>query len=442
MEGKRSAKEALYQLNISAEKNHPRTEQALKSTRVEPLSLWHQRFGHLNVKSLLKMASEGSVKGLALFNDQLQSSAHCRGCLLGKMCRSSFQSTRIKSTRVGELIHSDVCGPMQVATPFGERYYVIFKDDFSGWCEIKLLKKKSDVSIAFKNFSAKLQSETGKKASTSKVNYSSFPYLTVFSQQIKTLRSDGGGEYCGNEFQNWLAKAGISHQVTPPYTPQLNAVAERGNRTIVESARSQMYGKKVPLELWGFAVQCAVYVQNRAPPSAGHITPFELWHKRRPDISHLKVFGCLAFVHVPDEKRRKLDPKAVGAMMVGYVEGSSSCYQVGSLLENHLHTCTIFTLIILIQVWDPIAKKLITSRDIIFEELSTMEPTGEQIADEEEHYYSIFPNEIDQVVLIFFSYELVDSDTHLYPYLLKKKNSDHPWRIFQSKRFMQKRYRP
>lgn len=59
----------------------------------------------------------------------------------------------------------------------------------------------------------------------------------------------------------------------------------------------------------------------------------------------------------------------------------------------------LFTLIILIQVWDPIARKLITSRDIIFEEHSTMEPTGGQIADEEENYYSIFPNDIDQVVL-------------------------------------------
>ena len=164
MEGKRYGKDALYHLNISAEKNHPRTELALKGARVEPLSLWHQRFGHLNYKSLLKMASEGSVKGLALFNDQLQSSAHCRGCLQGKMCRSSFSSTRIKATRVGELIHSDVCGPMQVTTPSGERYYVIFKDDFSGWCELKLIKKKSDVANAFKIFSAKLQSETGMKA--------------------------------------------------------------------------------------------------------------------------------------------------------------------------------------------------------------------------------------------------------------------------------------
>ncbi len=160
-------------------------------------------------------------------------------------------------------------------------------------------------------------------------------FFFSLNQQVKILRSDGGGEYSGSELKDWLAKAGIAHQVTPPYTPQLNGVAERANRTIVESARSQMYGRKVPLELWGLAIQCAVYVQNRSTPSASKVTPFELWFKRKPDISHLKVFGCLVFVHVPDEKRRKLDSKAVEAMMVGYVEGSTSCYQVCGLPMIH-----------------------------------------------------------------------------------------------------------
>ena len=87
-----------------------------------------------------------------------------------------------------------------------------------------------------KKFNAKMKTETG--------------------QETKILRTDGGGEFCSKEFEDWLGKAGIAHQVTPPYTPQLNGVAERVNRTVLESARSQMYGKKVPLELWGLAVLC------------------------------------------------------------------------------------------------------------------------------------------------------------------------------------------
>ncbi len=94
---------------------------------------------------------------------------------------------------------------------------------------MQLIQKKSEVPATFKRFTVELKSETGEEA--------------------KTLRSDGGGEFCSNDFRDWLANSGIIHQITPPYTPQLNGVSERANRTIVESARSQIYGKNVLQEL-------------------------------------------------------------------------------------------------------------------------------------------------------------------------------------------------
>lgn len=81
-------------------------------------------------------------------------------------------------------------------------------------------------------------------------------------------------------------------------------------------------------------MQWAPYVQNRASTRGSNVTPYELWFKKKPDVSQLKVFGCLVFVHVPKEKRKKLDPKAIEAMMVGRVEGSTSCYQVWSLINK------------------------------------------------------------------------------------------------------------
>jgi hypothetical protein len=81
----------------------------------------------------------------------------------------------------------------------------------------------------------------------------------------------------------------------------------------MEAARSMLYGKKVPLELWGEAVMCATHIQNRKISGTNDVTPFELWTGSRPDVSYLRVFGSPAFVHIPDETRRKLDPKAVDA---------------------------------------------------------------------------------------------------------------------------------
>jgi hypothetical protein len=69
------------------------------------------------------MATLGSVAGLALFNDKLHLSNHCRGCLLGKMSRTSFLSTRTRGTHVGDIVHSDVCGPIQICTPSGARFF-------------------------------------------------------------------------------------------------------------------------------------------------------------------------------------------------------------------------------------------------------------------------------------------------------------------------------
>ena len=345
MEGKRAGKKTLYHLNIQAEEHQPTIERALSAAHVAPLSLWHQRFGHLNHKTVLRMSTLGSVFGLALFNDKLHLSTQCRGRLLGKMPRNSFPSTRTRGTKVGDIVHSDVCGPLYICTPTGAKYFVTFKDDFSSFCVIQLLKHKSEVQEAFKKFNAKMKSETG--------------------QATKILRSDGGGEFCSKDFEDWLAKAGIAHQVTPPYTPQLNGVAERVNRTVVESARSQMFGKKVPLELWGLAVLCAVYVQNRAISSTGKVTPFELWHGSEPDVSHLRTFGSPVFVHVPDERRRKLDPKAKEGIMVGYGD-SSRVY----------------------KIWDPVARNIITSRDVVFDEKLIFENTS---VPEEKEYYSLLP---------------------------------------------------
>jgi hypothetical protein len=123
MEGKREGKKTLYQLNIQAKENQHNVERALSAAQVASLSLWHQRFGHLNHKTVLRMATMGSVTALALFNDKLHLSTHCRGCLLGKMSRASFLSTRTRGTHIGDIVHSDVCGPIQICTPSGARFF-------------------------------------------------------------------------------------------------------------------------------------------------------------------------------------------------------------------------------------------------------------------------------------------------------------------------------
>ena len=139
-------------------------------------------------------------------------------------------------------------------------------------------------------------------------------------RSIGTLRTDNGGEYLSGEFKEYLKSKGIRHELTVPHSPQQNGVAERMNRTLMESARTMIAHAGLPNSYWAEAVATAAYVRNRMPTTAikNDQTPYELWYGRKPNVSHLRVFGCVAYTHVPDSERQKLDKKAVKLRFVGY----------------------------------------------------------------------------------------------------------------------------
>ena len=116
------------------------------------------------------------------------------------------------------------------------------------------MQNKSEVFGHFKDFKAMAEKETG--------------------MQIKTWRSDGGGEYFSNEFSDFLQKHGVRRQFTCRYTPQQNGVAERKNRHIAKVARALMAEKNMPHHFWDEAVNSAVYIMKRTPTAAVHdVTP-------------------------------------------------------------------------------------------------------------------------------------------------------------------------
>ncbi|KAG7599434.1 Integrase catalytic core [Arabidopsis suecica] len=132
-------------------------------------------------------------------------------------------------------------------------------------------------------------------------------------------RSDNGGEYTGHAFKDHLARHGIIHQTSCPYTPQQNGVAERKNRHLMEVARSMMFHHNVPKRFWGDAVLSACYLINRIPTKIlKDLSPFEVINKTKPSLDHLRVFGCVCFVLVPGDQRNKLEPKSEKCVFLGY----------------------------------------------------------------------------------------------------------------------------
>eukprot|EP00253_Pinus_taeda_P035348 PITA_35348 len=141
-------------------------------------------------------------------------------------------------------------------------------------------------------------------------------------KKIKVLRIDNGGELCSKEFEEFCKKCGIVGQKTTPYTPQQNGVAEIMNKTLMERERSMLSGVGLGQEFWVEAVDTTCYLVNRSPSSAFEDkTQREVWTGKKPSLSHMKVFGCDAYVHVPKEKRSKLDSKSKKYIFIGYKDG-------------------------------------------------------------------------------------------------------------------------
>ena len=142
---------------------------------------------------------------------------------------------------------------------------------------------------------------------------------------IRRFRCDNGrGEYDNQYCTDFLKAEGISYEPATPATQNQNGVSERKIRTVVERARSMLLEARMPEQSWADAVATAVYILNRIPTKAlTGKTPFEAWLGRRPNLSHLRRFGCDANLHVPDAQRTKLKPKTRLCMFLGYVSNTT-----------------------------------------------------------------------------------------------------------------------
>ena len=123
------------------------------------------------------------------------------------------------------------------------------------------------------------------------------------------MRSDNGGEYTLKEFEALCKETGIKRELTTPYNPRRNGVAERKNITIMEAMKTMIQDQDLPMHLWPEAGRTYVYVQNRLSHIAlGFKTPEEMYTRNKLEVSHLKIFGCPEYVRILKEKRTKLDP--------------------------------------------------------------------------------------------------------------------------------------
>jgi transposase InsO family protein len=144
-------------------------------------------------------------------------------------------------------------------------------------------------------------------------------------KHIRALRTDNRGEFESHQFDDFCKVVGIKRQLTVPYNPQRNGIVERKNRTICEATKAMMCDQDFPTSLWVEAMSIVVYIKNRGPHAIlGEKTLEEAFTGKKPEVVHLRIFGCLVYIHVSKEKRIKMEPFGRNGIFVGYSETSKA----------------------------------------------------------------------------------------------------------------------
>ncbi|KAE8680428.1 putative Double Clp-N motif-containing P-loop nucleoside triphosphate hydrolases superfamily protein [Hibiscus syriacus] len=270
-------------------------EASVASCSSDSAMLWHKKLGHMSEQGMKVLVEQKLLPGLTKVSLTL-----CEHCITSKQHLLKFNTSNSRGKSVLELVHSDVW-QAPVTSLSGEKYFVSFIDDYSRRCWVHPIKKKSDVFSTFKNFKARMELDSGNK--------------------IKCFRTDNGGEYISEEFDDFCRKEGIKRQFTVANTPQQNGVAERMNRTLLEITRAMLRDAGLEKSLWAEAVNTACYLVNRAPSTIIELkTPMEMWTGKPADYSNLHVFGSIVYVMYNSQEISKLDPKSRKCKFLGYAD--------------------------------------------------------------------------------------------------------------------------
>ncbi|GFV84632.1 retrovirus-related Pol polyprotein from transposon TNT 1-94 [Trichonephila clavipes] len=250
------------------------------------LQLYRERWGHQDKRHIRNMLEKELGIHIKLDKEL------CEPCIYGKAHRLSF-GTREKASEPGELISAD----------------------------------RSEVKKVLEHMLA---------------------HTRTLGYSVKEFLCDNGGEFDNKDVHEILHSNGITQRLTAPYTPEQNKASEREMRTIIEMARTLKYSNpevSFPAAIWAELVNSAIYILNRTGKlSIENTSPYELWLKKKPRLKHLRIIGSPCYAHVPAQKRRKMDKKAIQGYLVGY-DGD----------ERY-------------RIWLKKEHRVILSRDVIFQE--------------------------------------------------------------------------
>ncbi|KAJ6003561.1 hypothetical protein N7522_006253 [Penicillium canescens] len=216
--------------------------------------------------------------------DPLLATPQCPACMSGKQHQkrnSRARRPRLHSTRIFELIHSDVM-EMPIAKD-GSRYVITFTDDYSRGSWAYAMRWKHVALQKFRHFEAWVHRQ--------------------FGARIRRFLTDNGREYL--PIGTHLKSQGVEFETSPPYCKGQNGLAERTNRTVRERINTLLSDANLSPPWWVELLDTVVYLKLRTPASISqNKTPFEILYGKPPSLLHLRRIGSLP----PASEREKTPP--------------------------------------------------------------------------------------------------------------------------------------
>jgi Reverse transcriptase (RNA-dependent DNA polymerase) len=298
--------------------------------------LWHLRMGHVGPQALRQLGSKSL--GVHLKGPATHKCSACAGAKIHRMI--SRRGSEQGPTRPFARVHLDWTPLEESVDGFVRAMFLTC--ELTGMMFVYFCKSyDTGVSLAnLQDFQALLK--------------------TRYSLGIRTIRTDGELAKV-KKVAKWLSREGISLETSPPHTQDQNGRSERAGAVIIMKSRSMRLSAKLPHDLWVEMVHTAVYLYNRTPKAElGWESPYEHFYswladnheiegRRKPQLAHLKAYGCKAYAMTADAKLKrnrlqKLNPRAHIGYLVGY--DSTNIY----------------------RIWVPHRGEVISSRDVFFDE--------------------------------------------------------------------------
>jgi hypothetical protein len=194
----------LYTINCKMSLPMNKWQYALNSTSASPdWEMWHRRFGHVSYDSLSKLHTHNLTEGFTI--NKASPKPDCIACIQAKHSEKPFGQHTTRETHPGELTHIDLWGKYEIASINGAYYYLLMIDDTSRHTTVVFLKSKDQAAQRVKEY---------------------LTYITTRNKLPTAIRIDRGTEFANADLKSWCGHHGIEIQMTAPYFPFQNGVAE------------------------------------------------------------------------------------------------------------------------------------------------------------------------------------------------------------------------